>query len=111
MALLFLRLSLAWLLALHGSAGWRGLPAFWLTVACSIFALLLTIGLYIPFTAIAAAAIGTVAFFLPGKRCDPVTAGFVVVVMISLGLLGAGAYSLDARIYGRREVVVPTRHG
>jgi len=30
--------------------------------------------------------------------------------MAALGLLGAGAYSLDALMYGRREVVVPTRH-
>jgi hypothetical protein len=53
--------------------------------------------------------VGAIAlFFCEGS--DPVASGFVLVVMTALGMLGAGAYSLDARMYGRREVVVPPRH-
>jgi hypothetical protein len=104
-----MRLSLAGILAFDGSALWQGPPAFWVTATCGCIGLLLVIGLYTPFTAIAGAVIGALSLFLC-ISCDRLTGAFVLVVMVALGMLGAGAYSLDARIYGRREVVVPTRH-
>ena len=107
-ALLLLRLSLAVVLAFRGAAYWQNPPTFWVTLVCDGVALLLAIGLYTPFTAIAGAVIGAVAFFL-SKSINPVEESFVLVVMVAVGMLGAGAYSLDARIYGRREVVVPSR--
>jgi hypothetical protein len=100
-ALLLMRLSLAGILAFDGSALW--------TAICGCIGLLLVIGLYTPFTAIAGAVIGALSLVLC-ISCDRLTGAFVLVVMVALGMLGAGAYSLDARIYGRREVVVPTRH-
>ena len=108
-ALLLLRLSLAGVLALHGAAYWQGPPAFWVTLICGGVGLFLAIGLYTPFAAIIGAAAGTLALFF-FKGDDSVAAVFVLVVMVALGMLGAGAYSLDARMYGRREVVVPARH-
>jgi uncharacterized membrane protein YphA (DoxX/SURF4 family) len=108
-ALLLLRLSLAGVLAFHGAAYWQGLPSFWVTLICGGVGVLLAIGLYTPFTAIFGGAAGTVALFI-SKCDDPLAAGFVLLVMVALGMLGAGAYSLDARMYGRREVVVPPRH-
>ncbi len=68
----------------------------------------MAIGLYTPFTAFFGAAAGIAALFIC-KGCDLVAGGFVLLVMVALGMLGAGAYSLDARMYGRREVVVPAR--
>jgi hypothetical protein len=103
-----MRLSLAGVLAFHGSAFWQGPPAYWVTAICVGIGLLLAIGLYTPFTAIAGAAIGALGLFLC-TGCDRVTGIFLLVVMVALGMLGAGAYSVDASIYGRREVVVPTR--
>jgi hypothetical protein len=107
-ALLLLRLSLAGTLVFHGAAYWQGPPAFWVTLIFGGVALFMAIGLYTPFTAIFGAAAGTVALFLC-KGCDLVAGGFVLLVMVALGMLGAGAYSLDARMYGRREVVVPAK--
>jgi uncharacterized membrane protein YphA (DoxX/SURF4 family) len=104
-----MRLSLAGILAFHGSAFWQGPPAYGVTAICVGIGLLLAIGLYTPFTAITGGIIGTLGLFLC-TSCDRVTGGFVVVVLVALGMLGAGAYSVDARIYGRREVVVSTRH-
>jgi uncharacterized membrane protein YphA (DoxX/SURF4 family) len=108
-ALLLLRLSLAGVLAFHGSAYWPAQPPFWSTVISSGVGILLAIGLFTPFAAIGGAAVGVIVLFLC-RGCDPLTGAFVVIVMAALGMLGAGAYSLDARMYGRREVVVPTRH-
>ena len=108
-ALLLMRLSLAGILAFHGSAFWQGPPAYWVTGICLGIALLLAIGLYTPFAAIAGAVIGAMGLFLC-TSCDRVTGIFLLVVMVALGMMGAGAYSVDARIYGRREVVVPPRH-
>lgn len=109
MALLLLRISLAVILVFHSSAYWQGLPAFWVTLIGGSVGMLLAVGLFTPFTAIAGAVIGVAALFL-GKSIDPMAGGFLLIVMAALGLLGAGAYSLDALMYGRREVVVPTRH-
>ena len=74
-----------------------------------IRSVLLAIGFFTPFAAIGGAAVGAIALFLCAS-CDPIAGAFVVIVMAALGMLGAGAYSLDARMYGRREVVVPTRN-
>ena len=35
------------------------------------------------------------------------TAVFLVVISVAVLLLGPGAFSLDARLFGRREVVIP----
>jgi hypothetical protein len=107
-ALLLLRLSLAGVLAFHGTAYWQSLPGVWVTLVCCGVALLLAAGLYTPFTAITGALVGAVALLFC-KTTDPVGGGFVLAVLAALGMLGAGAYSVDARIYGRREVVVPSR--
>jgi hypothetical protein len=40
---------------------------------------------------------------------DPVSLVFLTIVAIVIVLLGPGAYSIDARLFGRREIVIPTR--
>ncbi len=34
---------------------------------------------------------------------------FVVIVAVAVVLLGPGAFSVDARLFGRREIVIPQR--
>lgn len=104
-ALLLLRLSLAGILVFHSATYWEGPPSVWVSAACDCIGLLLTLGLFTPFIAIASSVVGAAALLF-GRGFDPVTGSFVLAVMAALGMLGAGAYSLDARIYGRREVVV-----
>ena len=73
----------------------------WLAGLAGVAAgVLLLIGFLTP---IAAAAAG---FALMGMG---LTVGFVTLVAFATILLGPGAYSLDARLFGLREVIIPSR--
>ena len=78
-----------------GSAAWF---ACLLGVAAGI---LLLIGLLTPIAA------GAAAFAGAGIG---LTVGFVTVVALAMVLLGPGAYSLDARLFGLREIIIPSRN-
>jgi uncharacterized membrane protein YphA (DoxX/SURF4 family) len=41
---------------------------------------------------------------------DPMSLAFLTIIAIAIVLLGPGAYSIDARLFGRREIVIPTRN-
>jgi uncharacterized membrane protein YphA (DoxX/SURF4 family) len=107
MALLLLRLSLAAILLVHGREYWPGAPV-WTSLICAGFGLLLLIGWMTPYVALLG-AIGGAGTLLLARSTDAIEGAFTLAVMAALGLLGAGAYSLDARLYGRRSVVVPRR--
>lgn len=53
-----------------------------------------------------AAASSAVALLAPGVSGDT-AAVWALAVAVAVGLLGPGAYSLDARLFGRREIEVP----
>jgi hypothetical protein len=79
---------------------------FWLAVVVLIIASALAIG---ALTAVAcclycAAEIG---FMLSADICEGTVLILSVPMAIALALLGPGAYSLDARIFGRRVIVLP----
>jgi uncharacterized membrane protein YphA (DoxX/SURF4 family) len=61
-----------------------------------------------------AISLATALSFLsvPGLNIDAgrMAAGFTAVVTFALLCLGPGAYSLDARRRGRREIIIPARH-
>jgi uncharacterized membrane protein YphA (DoxX/SURF4 family) len=75
---------------------------------------LLVIGFLTRFVAALAAAVGVSRFFSlfavssVGPFVAPTTAMLAVVIALALVCLGPGALSLDARLFGRREIVVPT---
>jgi len=68
---------------------------------------LLLIGFLTP--AAAAGAIGLWLF--PGRTSNLFAGGFseafALAILLSLIMLGPGAFSIDARLFGRREIIIP----
>jgi uncharacterized membrane protein YphA (DoxX/SURF4 family) len=87
-----------------------------LTVICVMIAvgLLLLIGFLTRFVALVAAMIGvsSVLSWFPrssvGPLDTPMTAVLLAVIAIAVICTGAGALSLDARMFGRREIIIPS---
>src|SRR5260370_28169728 len=54
-------------------------------------------------------AIGISWFLTSGENAHDktVAALYLVVISIAITLLGPGAFSLDARLFGRREIIIP----
>jgi len=84
-----------------------------LTVSCG---LLLLAGFLTPVlcTIFSIDVLATAVGFLPAPPENlygrTVPALYVVVVATAVALLGPGAISLDARLFGIREIVVPRKH-
>lgn len=96
--LLMLRLLLGGTLATQGALREDAVGVF--EAACGA---LLVAGFATPVAALAGAILGLAA----GLHGWP--AVYVSVVALAVALLGPGAFSLDARRFGRRELVVPRR--
>lgn len=82
-------------------------------VAALAFGLLLTVGFLTPLVAAITAAFTTLAAFFPRPVCpanlfdgklEIVLAGTILAAVF---LLGPGAFSIDARLFGRREIIIP----
>jgi uncharacterized membrane protein YphA (DoxX/SURF4 family) len=85
----------------------------WLVGALVIvIGLLLAIGFLTPIASIAA-AITSIVFDLKtiSKTSNPLNVGLgivdAVIVTLALAILGAGAFSLDSYLFGRREIIIP----
>ena len=77
-----------------------------LSVSIIILAIFLMLGLFTTAVARLSAMLTMTLSLLPRQE---ILAGSIVTisVCIALALLGAGAYSLDARLFGQRRVVWP----
>jgi len=106
LALVILRVAGAATLLSPLVSGARLCPGFGVEVLftmSSIAAVLLTIGWFTPLAAASAIlfTLGTLWF------CSATTVNaLMIAILVSVGLLGAGAYSVDAHLYGRRRLVV-----
>ena len=117
MALLLLRAVLSLPLLLAGrayfSAGWS-LPLAWLLGLAALTAgVLLLIGFLTPIAsaAVGLGGIGVALSLLPA--CSPAVFDsrlgvvFAGTMLIGIMLLGPGAFSVDARVFGRRQIIIP----
>ena len=110
LALLILRLAVA--AALISSARLCPGPETDVLLALSrIAAVLIVVGWYTPLAAASGVAISLFTFWVcrePGVDAFGINA-LMIPILVAIGLLGAGAYSVDARLYGRRRLVIGPR--
>jgi uncharacterized membrane protein YphA (DoxX/SURF4 family) len=107
LALLLLRASVAIALLLDGY-GHRDALADWVHAPVILVSLVISVGYLTPI--VAAVALACHAFMWLAAGAEPgaaVTALVFALNALALALLGPGAYSLDARRFGRRLVVLP----
>ena len=107
-ALLLLRLSVAAILLLD-AAKCSGVSSILLLCAVAVLmSLSLGIGFLTPYLSVVACA-AAIANLLFGPNSGDLIHILPVVDAAALTLLGPGAYSLDARLFGRRVTVVAPR--
>lgn len=79
----------------------------WIAVSlCLISAACLLVGFMTPVIAIAV-TVGTGVLALSGLYQSPLE---IIVLSVAVALLGPGAFSLDARMFGRREILLPNQN-
>src|SRR5258708_26282499 len=106
-ALLILRVSLAAAIVDTGSHCLNSSFAPVILLASAVQSLLLGLGLLTPIVSVAACVFELASLFTSGH------ADWRFIALFSLNaaaitFLGPGAYSLDARLFGRREIVLPS---
>jgi uncharacterized membrane protein YphA (DoxX/SURF4 family) len=112
-----MRLVVALSAAVQGTGTLIQSPTLMLNWAIGLLEILVGTSLLIGFLtpiAGAAASLGNLAigvsWFLrsdENAHDKTVAALYLVVVSIAITLLGPGAFSLDARLFGRREIIIP----
>lgn len=92
----------------------RNLVAWGMAVLTFAGGAFLLVGLMTPFIAVLVAAGGVATVLswipLPGQALSDSYPAILnlIVLSIAIALLGPGAFSLDARMFGRREITIPS---
>lgn len=82
-------------------------------LALSGSGVLLLIGLLTPLASVVAALTTTAVggAWLPPPHTNlynaPLPVVLLVVIAVSIGFLGPGSFSVDCRLFGRREIIIP----
>jgi uncharacterized membrane protein YphA (DoxX/SURF4 family) len=98
------------------AADWRHLGFVTAAAGCLAIAssVLLLIGYLTPFSAVLVAltSLGTALAWFPPPNPNlfdtKLATALVTVIAVAIACLGPGAFSLDARLFGRREITIPT---
>lgn len=80
----------------------------WTLLALSIAAMFLLLGLFTPYCSVFCMLVQSSVLLRQESR-DEFHVAVNILLSLILALLGPGAYSVDARIFGRRILVLPPR--
>jgi hypothetical protein len=106
-ALALLRVTAAAMLLMIAFPGGEVISSQWAFAGLAVLAAFFFLGAFTPLLCALCCCIEIAAIF--GLRgVDAFHVGFSVVATAALGLLGPGGYSLDARMFGRRRVILST---
>ena len=102
----------AWLAVSATNTDSSSVPA----AAWGVCGVALTLGL---FTAVCSTLVGVgyaLVLFMPFETAvlphlDSIAAVIGLAAAAGLGILGPGAFSIDARLFGRREIFIPAKDG
>jgi hypothetical protein len=106
-ALVLLRLSVAVMLLMLGYPRGGSNSSIWAFAGLAVLAAFFFLGALTPVLCVVVCGIEIASIFLL-KNVDTIHMLFSIVDTAALGLLGPGGYSLDARIFGRRRVILST---
>lgn len=84
-------------------------PVNLLLAGALLISILLFIGFLTPYLSFIVCAYAFVSLFVVGFRPGALPLVSLILTSAALALLGPGAYSVDARLFGRRVLVVPSR--
>lgn len=107
-ALVVLRVSVAAMLVANGTAHWTVTPPSLITLGLALLALSLCLGFLTPYCSTAACLIQAYLLVL-GSGTDKFHLAVATLNSVVLVLLGPGAYSCDARIFGRKRLTLPSQ--
>lgn len=107
-ALIGLRFSAMATLVIDGTVHWALVTTFWILLGLVLLALSLCLGFLTPYCSTLSCLV-QLGVLLANDSAD--LFHLVVSILTSgvLTVLGPGAYSIDARIFGRRLLTLPTR--
>jgi uncharacterized membrane protein YphA (DoxX/SURF4 family) len=107
-ALFILRVSVAATLLEDGTGHWIPVASLWLLLPIILTATCLCLGLLTPICASLCCLIEFYSLTTTGGQ-DIFHLAISILTSAVLATLGPGAYSVDARIFGRRLLTVPLR--
>ena len=107
-ALLLLRVAAATTLIVDGMANWASVTSFWILIVFLLPAFSLIVGLLTPYGAMVCGLVQMVVLFKTGG-CNGFHLAMSILTSGAVALLGPGAYSVDARMFGRQILSVPPR--
>lgn len=105
-ALLLLRLSLAAMPFIDPAGRVLWPASIWLSVVSVLAALAVTAGFFTPILALICGALKVYALIDTGHGIAPLIV-LALLLSFAVAMLGPGAYSLDAKMFGRRVVLLP----